>query len=68
MKEPQSLVFGPFRLDRRDEHLWRGPEVLPLYPKAFVALCCLLSQAGQLVTKEALLETVWPETVVVNPP
>ena len=24
MQEPQSLVFGPFRLDRRDKRLWRG--------------------------------------------
>jgi predicted ATPase len=27
-------------------------------------LCCLVTQAGQLVTKEALLEAVWPETAV----
>jgi predicted ATPase/DNA-binding winged helix-turn-helix (wHTH) protein len=64
MQEPQCLVFGPFRLDRRDERLWRGPEVLPLPPKTFAVLCCLVTQAGQLVTKEALLAAVWPETVV----
>ncbi len=64
MQGHQSLVFGPFRLDRRDERLWRGQEVLPLYPKAFAVLCCLLTQAGQLVTKETLLQTVWPETAV----
>src|SRR5262245_6624701 len=64
MQEPQCLVFGPFRLDRRDERLWRGPEALPLPPKTFALLCCLVTQAGQLVTKDALLEAVWPETVV----
>jgi DNA-binding winged helix-turn-helix (wHTH) protein len=64
MPEQQSLVFGPFRLDLRDERLWRGQEVLPLQPKPFAVLCCLLTQAGQLVTKDALLEAVWPETVV----
>jgi DNA-binding winged helix-turn-helix (wHTH) protein len=64
MKEPQTLVVGPFCLDRRDEGLWRGPEVLPLYPNAFAVLCCLLTQAGQLVTKDTLLEAVWPKTVV----
>ena len=64
MQEPQSLVFGPFRLDRRDERLWRGQEVLPLHPKPFAVLCCLVSQAGRLVTKDALLETVWPKTAV----
>jgi predicted ATPase len=64
MQEPQCLVFGPFRLDRHDERLWRGPEAIPLPPKTFAVLCCLVTQAGQLVTKDALLEAVWPETAV----
>jgi DNA-binding winged helix-turn-helix (wHTH) protein/tetratricopeptide (TPR) repeat protein len=64
MQQPQCLVFGPFRLDRRDERLWCGHEAIPLSPKTFAVLCCLVAQAGQLVTKEALLATVWPETVV----
>ena len=64
MQEPKSFVFGPFRLDQRDERLWRGEEVLHLHPKPFAVLCRLVSQAGQLVTKDALLETVWPETAV----
>src|SRR5262249_43313218 len=57
-------VFDGFRLDQRDERLWRGQEVLHLHPKTFGVLCCLVTQAGQLVTKEALLEAVWPEAVV----
>src|SRR5215471_4853225 len=60
----QGLVFGPFRLDLRDERLWRGPEALPLSPKTFAVLRCLVTQAGQLVTKDTLLEAVWPNTVV----
>src|SRR5262245_23588474 len=64
MQEPQCLVFGPFRLDLRDERLWRGPEVTPLSPKTFAVLRCLVTHAGQLVTKEALFEAVWPAAVV----
>jgi predicted ATPase/DNA-binding winged helix-turn-helix (wHTH) protein len=64
MQEPQCLVFGPFRLDLRDERLWRGDEATPLSPKTFAVLCCLVTQAGQLVTKDALIEAVWPNTVV----
>jgi DNA-binding winged helix-turn-helix (wHTH) protein/tetratricopeptide (TPR) repeat protein len=64
MPEQQNLVFGPFRLDLRDERLRRGQEVLPLQPKPFAVLRCLVTQAGQLVTKDALLEAVWPETAV----
>src|SRR5262249_60493265 len=64
MQEPQCLVFGQFRLDLRDERLWRGPEAIPLPPKIFAVLRCLVTQAGRLVTKDALLEAVWSETVV----
>jgi DNA-binding winged helix-turn-helix (wHTH) protein len=64
MQEPQCLVFGPFQLDLRDERLWRGPEAIPLSPKTFAVLRCLVTHAGQLVTKEALLDAVWPATVV----
>jgi predicted ATPase/DNA-binding winged helix-turn-helix (wHTH) protein len=64
MPPPQYLAFGPFRLDLRDERLWCGDEATPLSPKTFAALRCLVTQAGQLVTKDALLEAVWPETAV----
>ena len=59
-----SVMFDTSRLDRRDERLWRNQEVVPLPPKTFAVLCCLVKQAGQLVAKDALLEAVWPETVV----
>jgi DNA-binding winged helix-turn-helix (wHTH) protein len=62
--EPHGWKFDAFRLDLRDERLWRGEAVIHLNPKAFAVLRCLVSQAGQLVTKDALLETVWPETAV----
>jgi DNA-binding winged helix-turn-helix (wHTH) protein/predicted ATPase len=57
-------VFDAFRLDLRDERLWRGNAVIPLSPKTFAVLRCLVCQAGRLVTKEALLEAVWPDTMV----
>jgi DNA-binding winged helix-turn-helix (wHTH) protein/tetratricopeptide (TPR) repeat protein len=64
MPAPQHLVFGSFQLDLRDERLWCGPEVVRLPPKPFAVLACLVTQAGQLVTKDALLAAVWPDTVV----
>jgi DNA-binding winged helix-turn-helix (wHTH) protein/predicted ATPase len=64
MPEPQRFVFGAFQLDLRDERLWRGPEVVHLPPKPFAVLACLVTQAGQLVTKDALLAAVWPDTIV----
>jgi DNA-binding winged helix-turn-helix (wHTH) protein len=64
MREPPSLIFGAFRLDLRDERLWRGQEVMHVSPKSFAVLRALVAQAGQLVTKDALFTAVWPETVV----
>src|SRR5499426_433390 len=64
MPEPQRFVFGAFQLDLRDERLWCGPEVVHLPPKPFAVLACLVNQAGRLVTKDALLAAVWPDTVV----
>jgi predicted ATPase/DNA-binding winged helix-turn-helix (wHTH) protein len=64
MPAPQRLVFGSFQLDLRDERLWCGPKVVRLPPKPFAVLACLVTQAGQLVTKDALLAAVWPDTVV----
>lgn len=60
---PQFL-FGPFQLDPANARVWRRSEAIVLMPKAFAVLQYLVQHAGRLVTKEALLEAVWPETAV----
>ena len=60
----QILAFGPFRAQIDNEQLWCGSEWLRLTPKAFAVLKCLLASPAQLVTKETLLDIVWPETYV----
>lgn len=64
MQAQPCLAFGLFRLDLRDQRLWRRREVVCLYPKPFAVLCCLVTPAGQLVTKDTLRAAVWPETLV----
>jgi DNA-binding winged helix-turn-helix (wHTH) protein len=64
MSASQVLEFASFRLDLADERLWHGHEVLRLTPKAFAVLRCLTAQPGQLVTKDRLMDTVWPETAI----
>ena len=61
-----SWSFGPFRLDPPRGGLWRGEVLLPLPPKPLAVLVSLVRHAGQVVSKEALLEAVWPETAVVE--
>lgn len=66
MVEPHIWHFALFRLDLEAERLWRGAEVLRLTAKAFAVLRCLVSHAGQLVTKEDLFAAVWG-TAYVRP-
>ncbi len=56
--------FGPFRLDAPARSLYRGDEFVMLTPKAFDTLCLLVEEAGTLVTKDALLQRVWPDAFV----
>jgi predicted ATPase/DNA-binding winged helix-turn-helix (wHTH) protein len=56
--------FQSFRLDTNDECLWREGQRLALTRKAFAVLNYMVEQAGHLVTKEELMEAVWPETYV----
>ena len=60
------IVFEPFCLDRSNECLWRGSEVIKLRPKAYAVLNQLVEHSGHLVTKEELLASVWPETFVTD--
>jgi DNA-binding winged helix-turn-helix (wHTH) protein/tetratricopeptide (TPR) repeat protein len=58
------LTFGPFRLDAETESLWRAGEEIRLRPKTLAVLRYLAERPGRLVSKDALLEAVWPEAEV----
>jgi DNA-binding winged helix-turn-helix (wHTH) protein len=59
---PCSAV--PVRLDLANERLWYGDQARALRPKTFALLRYLAEHPGQLLTKAALLEAIWPETAV----
>ncbi len=68
-KENQSSVdtayrFGDFELYPRDRLLKRASIAVPLQPKAFDALLCLVRRAGHLVSKQELIHTLWPSVHV----
>ena len=63
MSSPQWL-FGGFRLDPDNACLWRGAQAIALTPKAFDVLHYLVTHPDRLVTKDTLLDAVWPETAV----
>src|SRR5262249_60557948 len=64
MQENQIIRFGRYQFEPHNAQLYRGTRVLPLTPKACAVLQYLVAHPGQLVTKDALLAAVWPETVV----
>ena len=60
----QLYEFGPFRVDPEKELLLRDDEAVPLAPKAFQVLLVLIRHNKEVVTKDDLLKTVWPDTFV----
>lgn len=64
MQAAKEIAFGRFRLDLTNECLWQGTRAICLRPKAFAVLRLLLEHRGLLVTKQQVLDTVWPGTFV----
>ena len=56
--------FGPFRVDPEKETLFRAGESVPLTPKTFQILLVLIRNSNEVVTKDDLMKTVWPDTFV----
>jgi TolB-like protein/DNA-binding winged helix-turn-helix (wHTH) protein/Tfp pilus assembly protein PilF len=56
--------FGPYCLDRRSRVLLKDGAVVPLTPKALDTLVALVERAGQPLSKDELLRSVWPDTFV----
>lgn len=56
--------FDEFRLDLDNACLWHHKQMVPLSLKAFDVLQYLVLHANNLVTKDALLDAVWPEMAV----
>lgn len=54
-----QFCFGRFSIDLEERLLRREGEVVSLPPKVVETLILLLENAGELVSKEALLEKVW---------
>jgi len=52
--------FGAFELDVREGRLTRGGELVELQPKVADALTLFVARAGALVSREELLEALWP--------
>jgi Tol biopolymer transport system component/DNA-binding winged helix-turn-helix (wHTH) protein len=60
------FLFDDVRVDTAAFRVERGGEVVALEPKAFDLLVLLLEHQGQVVTKQEILDAVWPQTAVTD--
>jgi TolB-like protein/Tfp pilus assembly protein PilF len=56
--------FGAYRLEAQSRMLFRGSEHVALSPKVAELLIALVQAAGRVLTREELLQRLWPDTVV----
>jgi len=66
LEEEELYEFGPFRLNVR-EHVFErsdGVQNGSLPEKAFQTLCILVRNHGRLLTKQELVDQIWPDSFV----
>ena len=61
-----AYEFGPYRLDPLARSLLRRHEVVALPPKAVEVLLELVKQPGAVISKQELMQSVWPDTFVAE--
>lgn len=60
----QLYEFGPFCLDIGERLLIRDGRMTPLPPKVFDTLLVLVENSGRVVSKDELMQSLWPDTFV----
>ena len=60
----KEVRFGPFCLDLERRELLRDGAVVALGSRAIDVLCVLVAANGDLVTKDELMDVVWPGVIV----
>jgi TolB-like protein/DNA-binding winged helix-turn-helix (wHTH) protein/tetratricopeptide (TPR) repeat protein len=64
LSDREIFEFDSFRLDPAERLLLCDNVPVPLEPKVFETLVVLVRHFGRLVTKEELMQAVWPDTFV----
>jgi TolB-like protein/DNA-binding winged helix-turn-helix (wHTH) protein/Tfp pilus assembly protein PilF len=60
----RGFVFGDHTLDLTRGSLRAGDRTIELRPKSFAVLVHLVQNAGRLVSKDELVQAVWPDVAV----
>ncbi|MFD8703604.1 response regulator transcription factor [Kitasatospora sp. NPDC059648] len=57
--EQEPVRHGPLAVDRRTRRVTVGGRDVPLTPKEFDILACLVADPGRVVTRQEILESAW---------
>ena len=61
-----AFEFGPFRLDEPGRVLWLAEREVPLQPRVFDLLAYLIRSRERVVSKDELLDALWPGVTVTE--
>jgi TolB-like protein/DNA-binding winged helix-turn-helix (wHTH) protein/Flp pilus assembly protein TadD len=64
LNQKELYEFGPFSLDPRERTLLRDGKALAVTPKVFDTLLFLVRNQGRVLSKDELLQEIWPGTFV----
>jgi len=59
-----SYSFGPFRIETLTQRLFKDGTVVPLTRKRFEILLLLVQNAGRVIKKEEIFDSIWPKQSV----
>src|SRR5262245_17349459 len=62
--ETPTIAFGPFRLDVLRRRLTRDGAVVPVGARALDLLIALAVRPGEVVSRDEIMERVWPRLTV----
>lgn len=66
MASGEVFTFGPFTLDTQRKQLTRDGASVSITSRQFDLLQYLVTHAGQVLSKDALIEAVWPDVAATD--
>ena len=63
-RSSQGFRFGPVTLIPAERLVLKDGRPVPLTPKAFDLLAFMAAHPGRLLTKDELMQAVWPDAIV----
>ncbi len=64
--EAHQIDLPPIRLDLKEGRLWNGERPVDLRPKTWKLIRYMVERPGELLTKQELIDAVWPDTIVTE--